>query len=145
MLSAGVRDRSSTGVAEWATPRTTTPIAETIVTRPFAWTELHSTDPTASTEFYGSLLGWSFETTPTPVGDYHSTTPSRPPGAGVRGSDGFAGWLLYVDVDDLAASVWRAVELGGTVEQDITEIPEGRFAVLRDPQGQRFGLSEKLG
>jgi uncharacterized protein len=50
-------------------------------------------------------------------------------------------WLVYIGVDDVDATAARAKELGATVFQESTDIPEvGRFAVVQDPAGAVFGL-----
>jgi uncharacterized protein len=49
-------------------------------------------------------------------------------------------WMGYVTVENLEASVAKAVELGAKVHKEITTIPMGRFAILGDPQGAVIGL-----
>lgn len=52
-------------------------------------------------------------------------------------------WIAYVDVDDLDAATAKVKELGGTVNQDSTEVPNmGRFAIITDPSGATIGLWE---
>ncbi len=44
-------------------------------------------------------------------------------------------------VEDVDASVQRAIELGGTVLMQPQDIPDtGRFAVSQDPQGATFSI-----
>jgi hypothetical protein len=52
-----------------------------------------------------------------------------------------AHWQAHVWVDDVAASVAKAKELGGTVVADTMEIPGvGTMAVLQDPTGAMINL-----
>ena len=48
---------------------------------------------------------------------------------------------VYVQVDDLQASIDRAVSLGGREVVPPTEVPQmGRFAWISDPEGNTIGL-----
>lgn len=50
-------------------------------------------------------------------------------------------WLAYVRVDDVAAATKKAKELGATVLQNRTEVPNfGWFSVISDPTGAVLGL-----
>ena len=50
-------------------------------------------------------------------------------------------WLYYIHVEDIDASVAKAVELGATVLMGVHAVPTGeRIAQLRDPQGVAFAL-----
>jgi len=50
-------------------------------------------------------------------------------------------WEVYIGVDDVDASVARAVELGGTVLQAAEDAPFGRIAKIADPTGGTIKLS----
>jgi hypothetical protein len=108
------------------------------------WFSLLTEDLPGTITFYRELFGWEVERSPT--------------GAWMAVRDGtpFAGlnqiedripdasesmWLAAITVDDLAASVATARELGGTVHEDITELPGwGSFALIQDPQGAPVSL-----
>jgi uncharacterized protein len=51
-----------------------------------------------------------------------------------------AHWATYFAVDDCDATLARAGELGGEAVAQPMDIPAGRFAVVRDPQGAVFGV-----
>jgi hypothetical protein len=53
-----------------------------------------------------------------------------------------AGWLPYVEVDDLAASANKAEKLGAKVLKGRTRGPAGDFVVIRDPAGGALALWE---
>ena len=49
--------------------------------------------------------------------------------------------VVYVQVEDLAASIAKAQSLGGTLKVPAMEVPGmGHFAWLADPEGNLFGL-----
>ena len=50
--------------------------------------------------------------------------------------------ILYVKVDDIAASLKRAASLGAKTVKPKTEIPGGHgfYAHFRAPDGNRFGI-----
>ncbi len=51
-------------------------------------------------------------------------------------------WAVYFEVTDADAAVARAKELGGELLSGPMDIPEGRFAMIRDPQGAVFGVMQ---
>ena len=107
----------------------------------FSWCELMTTDPTAASEFYGKLFGWTLETmnmgmpyTVLKVGEAAiGGIMGMPPGA-APGMPPM--WMTYVTVADVDALVKQVESLGGKVHMPPTDIPTvGRFAVIQDPQG----------
>jgi len=119
--------------------------------RRFAWYELMTTDPKAGQAFYTKLLGWGlqdFNPGSVPMNEpYVMWTNHNQPLGGVmrlpeeaRKMGAPPHWLAYVNVENVDASVRRAVSLGAKVYVEPTDIPGGgRFAVLADPQGAVFG------
>ena len=119
----------------------------------FSWNELITINTAAAADFYGKLFGWQtapfthaapptgllpyqlFKTgaNPMPVGGMMQAmqpgTPSQ--------------WLAYVVVDEVDASLAKAVGLGATVILPVMPVPQvGRIAIFRDPQGAVLGLHE---
>ncbi len=59
---------------------------------------------------------------------------------------GGPGWLGYVGVEDVDATLAQAQKLGARVHHAPTDIPGvGRFAILADPQGAVFALFKPNG
>jgi len=107
------------------------------------WYELMTTDPDAATKFYGAVVGWTIGE---PIGgdqDYRMIG---------RGDGGFAGgvmgltdemcehgakpmWMGYVGVDDVDETVRRVEAKGGKALMPPFDIPQGRIAMIADPQG----------
>jgi predicted enzyme related to lactoylglutathione lyase len=91
--------------------------------------------------FYERLFGW----TTTPAGPAQMVDTKA--GSGINGHFNSLGHephnyvLFYVQVDDLAASLKKAQELGGSTLLPPTEVPNmGHFAWFRDPEGTVVGL-----
>ncbi|RII18690.1 27 kDa antigen Cfp30B [Streptomyces sp. YIM 130001] len=121
------------------------------------WTDLDVfTDETArAQDFYGSLFGWEFRTSPERGAGYvicllrgRAVAGLRPSASG-HGS-GPAGlnapseprrWRMYFAVDDCDAATARIVAAGGSLAEGPNEAGElGRHALVADPQGAEFGL-----
>jgi hypothetical protein len=114
-----------------------------------SWTDLTVTDAEDVRTFYEQVVGWSAQ--PVDMGgypDYCMQQPSDSVGearktvAGIchaRGANAdmpSAQWIVYITVADLAQSMERCKQLGGTVlhHRPNSNAPGG-FAVIRDPAG----------
>lgn len=124
------------------------------INEPGAWamSALQTPDPARAAAFYEAVFGWLAE----PWGPAHLF---RLPGY-VGGTDeqpvprdvvavmvpGDApAWAVDFWVDDLDAAVVRAADLGGRVLMPIHDRPPFRSAVLADPEGAAFSLSQLAG
>lgn len=112
-----------------------------------AWNELVSTDAERARPFYRDLLGWEWRETPLPDGSrYDVAHVAGRPAAGLMqmteqwppGTPSY--WEVYFAVEDVDTAHRRAVEMGARAFVEPTDIPVGRFSVLRDPQGAGFTL-----
>ena len=62
-------------------------------------------------------------------------------GAGIIRADGPPWWQVSFAVADCDATVAEAETLGGSIDAPPEDVPDvGRFAVLVDPHGGRFGV-----
>lgn len=111
------------------------------------WLEIASTDVPASAKFYGDLFGWPIVTDEKM--NYTMTAFEEPQtGAGFSPVDPERGTtegsvLVYVDVEDVDATIARAKELGAPVLMDKFEIPTvGWMAVFGDPGGNRIAAMQ---
>jgi len=116
----------------------------------FSWHELGTTDHSAAFQFYEDLFGWElleamdmgeagtyqiYGRGGTPLGGMFNKTAEMP---------GPPGWMYYVSVDDVNASVEQVKELGGQVVMGPHEVPGGDLiAQCTDPQGACFALHSK--
>jgi predicted enzyme related to lactoylglutathione lyase len=104
--------------------------------------ELAAKDRKALSQFYNKVFGWQLEH----FDDMNYTT--FDPGDGVRG--GFnpvtdenpsGTTVVYIETDDITASLKEVEKAGGTITMQETEIPNtGRFGMFCDPQGNTVGL-----
>ncbi len=104
--------------------------------------ELSAKDRKALSKFYADVFGWEVEH----IDDLDYTT--------FKAGDGVAGGfnpvreenppgtvLVYIETDDVTASLSAVKKAGGTIISPEMEIPKtGKFGVFRDPQGNLVGL-----
>jgi predicted enzyme related to lactoylglutathione lyase len=127
-----------------------------LVNQPGTWamSSLHTPDPAGASAFYSALFGWQSEAIPgTPLTllrlpDYLGGEPGQPippdvvavmtPAAPAVPTH----WNVNLRVDDTDAVAAHAAELGGTVLAPPMDTPGFRSAVLADPQGAAFSVSQ---
>jgi predicted enzyme related to lactoylglutathione lyase len=112
----------------------------------FCWNELYTRDLPAARDFYQKVFGWDAEETEISAGPY---TLFKVDGRGIAGGLDMTSmlpdsipphWLVYFTVENTAATVDKAKELGGTVAHGPADTPMGPFAVLQDPVGAAFAV-----
>ena len=134
-----------------------------VVNEPGTWmmSSLHTPDPERAGAFYGALLGWRAE--PMAPGapvflfrlpGYVGGEPGQPiprdvvgamtASGGADGGDVPPHWNVNLRVEDPDATAARAAELGGSVLMPPTDTPGFRSAVLMDPQGGAFSISQAV-
>jgi predicted enzyme related to lactoylglutathione lyase len=106
--------------------------------------EVGSTDLQQDCTFFADLFGWEI----TPAGPEYALVAGAEPGIGggfLQVREGMPPYLtFYVQVDQLEATLARALELGGTQVVAPTAIPGvGRFALIQDPGDHIVGLMEE--
>jgi predicted enzyme related to lactoylglutathione lyase len=107
---------------------------------PFVWFDLTEADGAKIAGFYQGLSGW--ETGPG-AGSYQDwLLDGGQPWAGTvpAGAAPAGHWIPYVAVDNLAAAVSKAVDLGGTVIRDKLTGPAGSSVIVADPGGALIAL-----
>ena len=103
----------------------------------FCWHAVVSRDPEATAKFYSSVLGWSAQEVP--MGEAPVTTffvdeiPRIHQETVVQGQAPH--WSHYLRVDDVDARTEAAVSQGGSLVVQPTDIPPGRFSVVKSPSG----------
>lgn len=117
----------------------------------FIWYELMTSDADAAGSFYSAVVGWTTKASGQPGMDYrffHAGDGSDPKD-GVGGfmaitpemAEGGAhpGWVGYIAVDDVDASVDSIVRAGGALFMPAMDMEGvGRMAMVSDPQGAAF-------
>ncbi|HEX3317280.1 MAG TPA: VOC family protein [Solirubrobacteraceae bacterium] len=107
-----------------------------------SWNELATPDLDAAQAFYGGLFGWQFSSFGGSEMPYFVIQNGDRSNGGIRapqpGEPPY--WLAYLGTDDTDASLAKVEELGGVRLTDAMDLPMGRIAVVRDPQGAVFAL-----
>lgn len=108
------------------------------------WLELYTPDADAAAAFYGELLGWQVTDADPEAGISTMVTLRDRLIASFEPQEDYAGWLVTLLVDDVAAAVAEVEAAGGGVVVPCTEVGnEGDsmlFAVVTDPGGARVGM-----
>jgi hypothetical protein len=104
--------------------------------------ELAAKDRKALSKFYVNVFGWEVEDidqidyTTFKAGDglgggFNPVNETTPPGT----------TTVYIETDDVTASLKAVEKAGGTILVPESEIPNtGKFGLFRDPQGNMVGL-----
>ncbi|WP_035353268.1 VOC family protein [Edaphobacter aggregans] len=111
--------------------------------QPFVHLELNTPDLAKAKDFYGSLVGWTFQDMDMgPGGTYSVFKPASGPGGGIFTVPGApTAWLPYIGVDDLKAATDKAESLGAKIIMREQPVPDmGAFSILTDPTGANIAL-----
>ena len=110
--------------------------------------EFPADDTARARRFYSELFGWEFREIEGFDGYFMFNTGGADAIGGAVGERGKAApenVRLYVEADSIDALLPRVPGLGGTLVTEKTEIPgQGWYAVVKDPEGNEFGLYEGL-
>jgi uncharacterized protein len=111
---------------------------------PVIHAEIRSADPDATRTFFADLLGWTYSDGAFP--GYTFVDPgvenALPTAIGPL-QGGSEAVLFFVGVDDVAATLARAEQLGGRTIQPEQEVPGVTFGVFADPQGHVVGVASQ--
>ena len=106
--------------------------------KPVVHFEIGCRDTPKTEAFYSKLFDWSIKGSTIDTG--------VPGGIGGHitslGHEPYRYTMFYVEVEDLAAYLLKAVELGGKVVVPPIPLPTGKFAWFSDPEGNIVGLLE---
>jgi predicted enzyme related to lactoylglutathione lyase len=108
---------------------------------------LQTQDVAKAKKFYRELLDWKFQEIPEM--DYTMIEVGDGTGGGMMknplpGSPSH--WMAYVLVEDVQASMKKAVSLGAKLLKEVTEIPGyGSFGTIADPTGAVLALWQAKG
>ena len=105
--------------------------------------EIAGADGRRLRDFYQRLFGWEIARREIAGFDYYDVRSGSAVTAGIRHEPaGSAEIVVYVEVDDVAASVAEAERLGAKVRIPPMEHGTLRFALVEDPEGNPIGLTE---
>lgn len=111
------------------------------------WIDMTVDDADGLRDFYKNVVGWGTEAVS--MGDYSDYSMTLPASgeavSGIchaRGSNAElpGGWLIYITVADVDASVAACKANGGEILVEPKGLAGGRFSVIRDPAGATAAL-----
>lgn len=117
----------------------------------FCHMELSTDVPEQAKAFYAHLFGWEPQDMPssnTPDGNYTVIPIEDGICGGIlkRPDQAPAGWMPYVMVADLEATLARAQTLGADICVERKKVPDmGALGIIKDPAGGMIGLWEPKG
>lgn len=107
--------------------------------------ELAAKDRKALSKFYADVFGWEIEH----IDGMDYTTFKAGDGVGggfnpVNESNPAGTVIVYIETDDITASLKEVQKAGGTIVAPEMDIPNtGKFGLFRDPQGNMIGLFKR--
>ena len=109
------------------------------------WADAMFPDPEAAKSFYGELLGWTFGESAEEYGGYTQAFADGKAAAAfspmMPGMDAPPAWNLYLSAPDIAATVAKIKEHGGTALMEPMKVgPFGTMVMAQDPSGVYFSL-----
>ena len=115
------------------------------------WSELNTWNADKAKQYYGSVMGWDFQETPTAGTDsprpYYIAMKNGQPVAGIFTLvkpmfDGVPDhWFTYIAVENIEQAIASGREQGGSVRREPFDIPgAGTIAVIADKNGAAFGV-----
>ena len=112
------------------------------MSHPVVHAEIRSADPDATREFFGLMFGWTFTDGAFPGYTFVETGAegALPTAIGpLQGGEDSV--LFFIGVQDVAATLQRAEELGGRIVQPAQEVPGVTFGVFADSGGHLVGVA----
>jgi uncharacterized protein len=107
--------------------------------------EIIAKDQAKAKAFYSAVFGWTYQTGASGFAYVHFPVHVQPLLGGIgqaqKDVPGFSpGCNFYLRVDDLDATIDKAVHAGGQRFVEPTPVDGYRFAMIRDPEGNAIGL-----
>jgi uncharacterized protein len=110
---------------------------------PVIHAEIRSRDADATRQFFAELFDWKVASEGGfPGYTFMDTGAEGGPAVAISPRQGAEDEVLFfVAVNDVAATLSRAEQLGGTIIQPVQQVPGVSFGVLADAQGHRIGVA----
>ncbi len=114
-----------------------------------SWFELYTRDFAGAVKFYSEVFHWKIHAM-SDTDEFRYSVMLNPNGegelAGIMDASSFLPegtpdyWAVYLDVENVAATVERALALGGKLVDGPNDTPYGILARLEDPAGAQFNI-----
>ena len=103
--------------------------------------EIPAGDADRASGFYSGLFGYEIGASAMEGFDYRMFQPAEDQGGAIMPSESAgSGLIVYLDTDDIDASVAKVRELGGTADDKQPVPTHGWFAACKDTEGNSFSL-----
>jgi hypothetical protein len=114
-----------------------------VMPHPVIHAEIRSQDADATREFFAELFDWKVASEGGfPGYTFMDTGAEGGPAVAISPRQGAEDEVLFfVAVEDVAATLSRAEQLGGTIIQPTQQVPGVSFGVLADAHGHRIGVA----
>ena len=144
MLSGGVCDKVPIATNAMEDKMAFTPA------NPVVWAEIFVKDLAKAVDFYNATFDYGMSITtdmgPQPMAIFPSSeSPSGVSANLTQGTPGGNSVIHLLVPDTLEAATERARAAGGHVDDEVVDIPPGRFSFATDPDGNRIGLFQPRG
>jgi predicted enzyme related to lactoylglutathione lyase len=108
--------------------------------------EIHGQNPDVLHAFYRKVFGWSIDSNnPMAYGVVDTNSGGKGINGGIATGAGERGVMVYIDCDDVKATLDRAVAAGAELVMEPNVIPGlVELATFRDPEGNYLGLTKDL-
>jgi predicted enzyme related to lactoylglutathione lyase len=116
-------------------------MADDTVRGRFVWHELTTPNKAGAHDFYSKAVGWAKQAWEQDPSYTMFAAASGPLGASIESREDTPHWRPYIGTLDVDEAVATATRLGAKVLTPASSLPNaGRFAVLEDPHGAKFGV-----
>jgi predicted enzyme related to lactoylglutathione lyase len=102
--------------------------------------EISASDVDRAKGFWEGVFGWSFGDSVMPDGDYRMAQVTERSGAAVSSYGEPGHPTVYLDVEDIEASIAKVRELGGEAADKQPVPTHGWFSACKDTEGNEFSL-----
>jgi len=102
--------------------------------------EIGAADADRAQSFYSGAFGWEIGPPMSPEMDYRMFQTGENEGGAISGGAETGNFTVYLDTDDIDASLAKVAEHGGTAGEKTPVPTHGWFAECKDTEGNAFSL-----
>ena len=102
--------------------------------------EIAASDTNRAQSFYSGVFGWEIGPPMSPEMDYRMFQTGEDSGGAITATGAPGNFTVYLDTDDIDASLAKVGELGGTAGEKMPVPGHGWLAACQDTEGNAFSL-----